>query len=232
MAQNKANKRFSHLEGMTYAQKLEYFSRSSNEISINNGNSKTGQACLTISLPTITCRADAPCRKGCYCMRGRQTIPNVCGAYYRNFRIWQENPVEYEEQLYYHIKFSGLTLCRYNDAGDIPDREYFDMMVRVAIRLPEVKFLCYTKKYDIINKYLDEGKTIPENLCVRFSYWDKQWEVDNPHNLPVAYVDFKKKERNVQIPKNAFECPAGKATCSVCKMCFHQKVKAVYFHEH
>ena len=59
--------------------------------------------------------------------------------------------------MYYHIKFSGLTLCRYNDAGDIPDAEYFDMMVRVAIRLPEVKFLCYTKNVVAPNLATERG---------------------------------------------------------------------------
>ena len=34
---------------------------------------------------------------------------------------------------------------------------------------------------------------LPNNLNIVFSAWDKLWEVPNPHELPVAYVEFKNK---------------------------------------
>ena len=74
------------------------------------------------------------------------------------------------------------------------------MTLRVARKNPEVKFMAYTKKYDLVNKYFDKGgKEFPDNYTLRFSEWDKSWEVPNPHNLPVATVAFKDAEKNPSI---------------------------------
>lgn len=61
-------KKFTQTDGMSYAEKIEFFANSSNCISINNGNRKTGKACLTLSLPAgVTCRPDVPCKKNMLC---------------------------------------------------------------------------------------------------------------------------------------------------------------------
>ena len=98
---------------------------------------------------------------------------------------------------------------------------------------PEISFLVYTKKYDMVNEYLDHHR-IPSNLCVRFSMWDNTWIVPNPHNLPLSFVDFKDQTRNVSIPKNAFKCKGNHAdvTCTSCGVCFNKKVKNVVFKQH
>lgn len=217
---------------MSYAEKIEFYASKSNLISVNNGNSKTGKGCLTLSMPTLTCAPDAPCRKGCYCMKGNQMYPNVCGAYHRNYRIWCENPIAFEEQLEYVLKYEGLPMFRWHDAGEIPDKEYLAMMFRIAIKFPGIQFLAYTKKYGLVNEFLKEH-IIPDNLCIRFSAWDNGWEVHNPWNLPMAYVDFTDKTRNVEIPNNAFRCKGGKEyTCTSCRMCFNKKVTSVVFGQH
>lgn len=219
-------------QAMSYTEKIDFCASQSNLISINNGNSKTGKGCLTLSVPTITCAPDAPCRKGCYCMKGNQMYPNVCGAYYRNYRIWCDDPKGFEEQLAHVLKYEGLPLFRWHDAGEIPDEKYLAMMFRIAIRFPNVSFLAYTKKYDLVNEFLKEH-VIPENLCIRFSAWDKDWDVPNPWNLPMTYVDFTDKAKNPDIPRNAFKCNGGKEyTCTTCRMCFMKQVKSVVFGQH
>lgn len=229
-------------QSMTYSEKIEYYTYSNNMVSINNGNGKTGKACLTLSLPVqLTCDRNAPCYKNkvCYCLKGNQCFPNVCGAYYKNYRLWMENHQRYEEMVICFVKYSGLHLLRVNDAGDLPDIDYLKMLVNVANALPDVKILCYTKKYDIVNTYLDQTcGQYPENLCLRFSYADKDWKVDNRWNLPTAYIDFNDKTLNPEIPQNAWKC-SGTAnpndmehTCSVCQMCFNKKVKSVVFKQH
>ena len=219
-------------KAMTYAEKVDFCASLSNLISVNNGNGKTGKGCLTLSVPTLTCDPNAPCRKTCYCMKGNQTYPNVCGAYYRNYRIWCEDPQGFEEQLAHVLKYEGLPLFRWHDAGEIVDEKYLAMMFRIAIKFPDVKFLAYTKKYDLVNEFLKEH-IIPENLCLRFSAWDKNWVVPNPWNLPMAYVDFTDKSKNPEIPNNAFRCKGGKEyTCTTCRMCFMKQVKNVVFAQH
>ena len=220
---------------LSYAQKIDYFSHMNNLVSINNGNAKTGIGCLTMSMPPISCREDAPCKKGCYCLKGHQVFPSVCGAYYRNWRLWQENPKNFEEQVESFIRYSGVSLFRYNDAGEIPDKEYLYMMYRIAKKLPQTLFVAYTKKYELINEFIQKGGEIPENLTIRFSYWDKDWKVPNPYSLPKAYVDFKDQSRNPNFPDKIVTCPIGlgkPVTCSSCRICWNKKIESVKFHQH
>lgn len=217
-----------------YQMKVEYYSNLKNTISINNGNEKTGKACLTISMPpALTCRPDAPCYSLCYGRKGHMAFPRVCGAYYRNHRLWQEDPIRYEQMLDACLTTYNLPLLRINDTGDLVSLEYFEMLCRVIKNHPEIKAMVFTKKYDIVNEYLNNNE-LPENFCVRFSAWDKNWKIDNPHNLPMAYVDFKDSSINPEIPKNAFLCKGGKegVTCSNCRMCFNKKVQAIRLLEH
>ena len=144
------------LKGLTAAQKIDYYANSSNLISVNNGNRKTGIACLTLSFPQCSCAENVPCRKGCYCSKGHQQSPACQGAYWRNWRIWHENPEAFEKQLNALLDFSGISLFRWFDCGDCPSKEFLDMMFRVAKRYPEVSFLAYTKKYSLVNEKLEE----------------------------------------------------------------------------
>ena len=230
-----------NLDNLTRAEKIDYYSRLSNIPCIKNGNGKVGAAALTWSLPVeMTCRKDAPCyvNKVCYCLKGNQAFANVCGAYYRNWRLYNEDPVKYERDCRYIIEMSGLKLVRLQDAGDFPDVEYLELVIRVAKALPDVRFLAYTKKYEMVNEWLSKGNTFPDNFTMRFSYCDKNWEVPNPYNLPHAYIDFKDKNLNPEIPKNAYRC-RGTAnpndpehTCSICQMCWRKNVQNVVFNQH
>lgn len=224
-------------KNMTFEEKLEYYANSSNMVSANNGNRKTGKACLTLSFPVISCREDAPCKisSKCYCMKGPQACyASVLGAYYRNWRLWQENPKRFEEQVNAIICYNGLPLFRWCDAGDFPDYEFFLMTIRVARKNPEVKFMAYTKKYEMINQYFESDvKELPGNYTLRFSQWDKSWNVPNPYSLPIATVAFKDSKLSPEIAQNAFWCEGtGKTSCSMCRACWNKKIKQVVFKQH
>lgn len=226
---------------MTRAEKIDYFSRLNDIPTIANGNGKTGKACLTWSLPVEpTCNHDAPCYKNkvCYCLKGCQAFANVVGAYYKNWRLYNENPESYEEKCYNLIRYSGLKLVRCFDCGDLPDENYLELLVRVAKKLPDVRFLSYTKKYNIVNNWLDKGNEFPTNFTMRFSAADKNWEVPNPHHLPMAFIDFTDKSLNPEIPRNAYRCKGTpdpkdqEHTCSICQMCWRKNVNSVVFDQH
>ena len=223
------------LKGLTPAQKIDYYANSSNLISVNNGNSKTGVACFTLSFPQCSCAENVPCRKACYCSKGHQQASTVQGAYWRNWRIWHENPEAFEKQLNALLDLSGISLFRWFDCGDCPSKEFLDMMFRVAKQHPEIKFLAYTKKYSLVNKKLDE-ENMPDNLTIRFSHWDAKWEQEsfsNPHNLPDTFVVFKDERLTPVLPEKAFVCRGGtETTCSACRVCFNKKVQHVVFHQH
>lgn len=217
---------------MSRQEYIDFLANKSNEISMSNRNSKTGIACLNIAFPVCSCREDAPCKSTCYACKGRQVMMNVQGAYYRNFRIYNEDPDGFFEQIYYKIKFAGLPKVRWFDSGDIYDYEFLERMVELCKKTPNVSHMAFTKKYELVNRWIDENGDLPDNLNIMFSAWDVLWEIPNPHNLGVAYVDFKDKRLNPDIPKNAFVCPGRESTCSACGVCFNKRVKAVVFAEH
>ena len=207
-----------------------------NEVSISCVNSKTGPLCNDLALPTCTCREDAPCKAtGCYCMKGRQTMSKVVAAYTRNLRLYNADQEDFWEQVRFKVKHRPFPLFRFFDCGDIADYDFFLGMIDLAKEFPDIKFMSFTKKYEIVNKWIDENGDLPENLNVVFSVWHIGWKVINPHNLPVAYVDFKDKTLNPEFPEGITSCPNEKdktITCSICRKCWDKRIKAVKFTQH
>jgi hypothetical protein len=211
---------------------IDFLASKSDEISMANNNSKTGKACLNIAFPVCVCRNDAPCKEVCYACKGCQQFANVQAAYYRNLRLYFDDPDNFFEQVYCKVKFAGLPKVRLFDSGDFPDYDFLVRLVDLCNKTKDVKYMAFTKKYDLVNKYIDENGDLPANLNIMFSAWDRLWEVLNPHNLGVAYVDFDDKRMNPEWPQNAFVCPGRKTTCSACGACWSKKLKAVVFKQH
>lgn len=203
-----------------------------NKIHMTTKNKKTGPAILDLAFPVCTCREDAPCKETCYACKGTQKITVVQAAYYRNWRLWNENPDNFFEQVFYEIKYSGLTTVRFFDSGDFPNYDFLERVISLCKKTPDVKYMAFTKQYEIVNDYIFKNGKLPNNLNIVFSAWDKMWEVPNPHELPVAYVEFKDKRMNPDFPKNSFRCPMKESTCSACKVCWNKNLKAVIFKQH
>ena len=159
-------------------------------------------------------------------------MATVQAAYYRNFRLYNDDANNFFEQVYCKIKFSGLPKVRWFDSGDIPDYDFLNKMIDVCKKTPTVKHMAFTKRYEWVNKSISENGDLPANLNIIFSAWDRLWDVPNPHNLGVAYVDFKDKRLNPEFPENAFVCPGRNSTCSACGACFNKKLKSVIFAQH
>jgi hypothetical protein len=160
-------------------------------VSISQGNSKMG-AIPSVSLPAcVTCNPSAPCFKKCYAMRLERRYKTVSNAYARNLDILTTNPALYWSSVY--TAAVTVKYFRYHVSGDIPNIEYFAHMVHLAAVLPDTTFLAFTKQFPIVNAYLNNGGTIPENLKIIFSNWGA-WKCDNPHNLPVCEVVLKGSE--------------------------------------
>ena len=217
---------------MSKKEYIDFLASQSNEINMGNKNSKTGMACLNLAFPVCSCREDAPCKSVCYACKGAQQMSRVQAAYYRNFRLYNDNANDFFEQVYYKVKFSGLPKVRLFDSGDFPDAEFLVRLVDLCKKTPNTKYMAFTKKYELVNEYINKNGDLPDNLNIIFSAWDKLWEVPNPHNLGVAYVDFNDKRLNPDIPTNAFVCPGRESTCSSCGVCWSKKVKTVVFHQH
>ena len=199
--------------------------------------SKLGSAIPTVNLPPIvTCRPDAPCAKlakdggGCYCLHGRWLYSNVQKSLQNNLLAYQENP-----KLFFDMVadiFCNYRYARLHSAGDIVDYNYLAGMCRVARKCSGTQILCYTKKYELVNKYVADGHKIPKNLHIVFSTW-RNFVPDNPFNFPMSWIEFKDKEAKeyvAQIPENSVKCSG---SCQKCKYCFNlEQGQNVTFKKH
>jgi len=201
-------------------------------VHISKGVTKLGQSIPSVSLPAVvTCRPDAPCAlsRKCYAMKGRFSFSHNKELLARNLDIWRSDPEGFRRDVTIAAFFSQF--FRWHSSGDIPDAAYLAMMVDVATRLPCTRFLCFTKKFELVNEYLDQHAAFPNNLKIVLSAWG-DFKPPNPHNLPVAYVRFKHGE--TQIPENALACSnyCGDCVASGCSCWDLEPGQAVVFNEH
>ena len=156
-------------------------------VSISKGNRKMG-AIPSVSLPAcITCNPSAPCFKQCYAAKIERIYKTARESYQRNLDILKADPGEYWLQ----VKAAAMVnrFFRYHVSGDIPNPDYFVQMIKLAKELPNTNFLAFTKQYNIVNQFINDGGAIPNNLKIIFSNWGS-WKCDNPHNLPQCEVIF------------------------------------------
>ena len=164
------------------------------KVNISKTNSKLGGFIPSINLPAgKTCRADAPCQKGCYAKKGNFLYKNVQQSLTNNLLVYLNDSNDYFNQIINELNNGDIVykFFRWHSSGDIVDKNYLLWVIKVAEALPQTKFLCFTKKFDLINDYLKDNNYIPDNLKIVFSAWDKDFKVENPFNLPVTYVRFK-----------------------------------------
>ena len=203
------------------------------EIKISTTNSKLGYQIPSISLlPACSCRKDAPCAHGCYGKRGNFTYKAAQEAQYHNFEVFNQNPDKYFQEIisYLNDALISYKYFRWHTVGDIVNYDYFLGMIKVAQKCKQVKFLCFTKKFDIVNDYISKNERIPANLKIVFSAWHNAFKVDNPYDFPVAYVFFKKQELNPTIPDLAIPCGGH---CPDCLACWSlKKGQSVVFNQH
>lgn len=202
-------------------------------IKISTTNTKLGYQIPSISLlPECSCRHDAPCTRLCYGKKGNFTYKASQQAQRHNFDCYSTDSNAYFNEI---ISFLNDALIsykyfRWHTVGDIVDANYLLGMIRVAKKCKQVKFLCFTKKFNLVNDFLATGQKIPSNLKIVFSAWHKAFKVDNPYNLPIAYIFFKKQDLNPNIPELAIPCTGH---CPDCLACWSLKEgQSVFFNQH
>ena len=168
------------------------------------GNTKTGPV-AAFNLPI-----EQTCNHACECYSTGACY--ACGGFYQ----YKSNMFLYAENLKYFLTVdsdtfvsemvkeilkSGLRIFRWFTCGDIVNYRFFECMIKVASRLPFVTFWSYTKKYAIVNKYIDQNgiNSIPGNLTIIFSHWlnnnGTYFPMDNKYNMPTSeFIPFGKEE--------------------------------------
>lgn len=197
------------------------------KLSISPGNSKMGFI-PSVSLPPITtCAAGCPCAKKCYAAKLCRIYPSVKRAYQNNLDILNNNDLDYWYQIWQAAKTTKY--FRYHVSGDIVDSTYFNWMCTTAEQIPGTTFLAFTKRYDIVNNYIDIFGKLPKNLKIIFSLWEGM-PIANPHNLPTAAVIFKG-----QVPADNWKICGGNCSDCACRGvgCWELKNgETIAFYEH
>lgn len=203
-------------------------------VKLSNSVSKLGTGIATLNFPAIvTCRKNAPCAAGCYARKGRFQFESVKNRHTENYMCYLESPERFWAMIEAQLFMVPYRFFRYFSAGDIPDAAFLVGMVELAEKFPETKFLCFTKQFEIVNAFVDDGGEIPENLSIVFSTWG-DWMPENPHNFPMSFVEFKNQASNALIPENAYKCPGycGECAMSGCSCWDLKHGEAVKFKKH
>lgn len=158
-------------------------------ISISDGNIKLGNIPSVSLLPVIDCGNCKQCCHSCYDLRNdfiyKQTIQSRC----TNSAILRHRPEFYFESIHAFLGWQYPRAFRWHIGGDIKDEHYLDQMCWIAKNHEDIKFLCFTKMFSVVNSYITLNGPLPSNLHILFSGW-LGLEIPNPHNLPTAHPIF------------------------------------------
>lgn len=197
-------------------------------VKISKGNSKLG-AIPSVSLPSIkTCR-NCACQEKCYAHKLERLRPAVRNAYQHNLEVWIKDPETYWREVEASIMMSRF--FRFHVSGDIPSFKYLINMVEIARRQPHCEILCFTKKYNLVNEFIEHGGELPINLHMIFSGW-VGLEMANPFSLPEAHVRYR--DGSTTAREGAIECSGNCTECALTEGgCWSlQKGQQVVFNEH
>ncbi len=198
------------------------------KVKISPGNSKMG-AIASVSLPSrTTCRL-CGCWNKCYAHKLERLRPTVRNAYKNNLDVLLTDPESYWREVNAQIAVSRF--FRFHVSGDIPSMDYLCKMVDSAKRNPGCEILCFTKKYELVNEYIESNTDIPSNLHLIFSGWPGL-EMNNPHDFPEAHVLFR--DGTTTARDDAKPCNGNCTECAITDNgCWTlKKGEQVVFHEH
>lgn len=180
-------------------------------VCISKGNAKLGHI-PSVSFPAIvTCRACA-CHKICYAKRIANLRNTVLSSYERNYAIYQERPDIFWKSV--ELAIAMTTVFRFFVSGDIPDKNFLDEMIKVVKKNEHCKVLCFTKRYEWVNEWIEENGSLPDNLQIIFSAW-KGLQMSNPFLLPECHVIYSDGTTTADTNKLSYYCDGNCTNCKV-----------------
>lgn len=171
-------------------------------------NEKMGEVASVSTLPLLTCpgRCKGTCSVGCYAAKLANLRPSVLVSYARNTALATLRPELYWADV--NRAMMARRWFRFHVSGDIMNADYFDRMIEACRKNPHCNVLVFTKRYEIVNAWIERNGSLPENMHLLFSGWNNL-QPDNPHNLPETTVYEKNeepKEEWLLCGGNCFEC--------------------------
>lgn len=168
---------------------------------IAKGNTKTGNDHVLCYGHVIPMSCDNTCE--CY-------TEKVCYGCHGNYVRYPVNQLYLADNMYYlktygykamkdaiiaEIKKNHCKFFRWFTVGDIINLDFIEMMVEIGKACPNVKFWGYTKKYMLVNHYIEKhmGGNAEEFLRFTgliFSHWRNKdgsfFRMINPYRMPTS----------------------------------------------
>lgn len=191
-------------------------------IHISKGNSKLGPDIANISLrPVLDCGNCSLCKKKCYALKSYRMYPNVKKNWDENSLMARKDRDNYFLQIADYLNKKDVKYFRWHVAGDIPDQNYLDNMVRIAQMFQETYFLCFTKRFDLNYRVVNLEHV--HSLSVMFSIWPKMELPKRVGGVPFAWCQDGKELR---MQKRGYHmCPG---SCKDCKQCWEDNTDVVF----
>lgn len=156
-------------------------------VCISKANNKMGDVASVSVLPFLTCpgRCKDSCGPYCYAAKIANLRPVVLRSYAVNTALAVHRPELFWSQV--NAACGKYKYFRFHVSGDILSADYLRRLIRCAEENAATQILVFTKRWEMVNAYLSEGKQLPANLHVLFSGWTGMQPV-NPYRLPETNV--------------------------------------------
>lgn len=160
-------------------------------VSISHGNNKMGKIASVSLLPVLTCpgRCNGTCGDKCYAKKLAILRPSVMKAYARNTAVARFAPLEFFRVV--SKTMQSVPFFRFHVSGDIPNPEYLNLVILCCRSAPKCQVLMFTKRFEMVNRWLEYNGSLPANLHCLFSGWTNLFPTEggwNPHRLPETTV--------------------------------------------
>lgn len=210
------------LQAIATASRLEQI-----KIHIATGNRKVGRIKNVSLMSRICCGNCKTCEHYCYDIKAALQYGNVMKARAENTALAYRDRYDYFHQIIDALSpRCKRKFFRFHVGGEILDFDYLRGMCYVALMRPDWKIWTYTKMHDVVNRFIRECGSLPENLVVLYSK-DRNAVVENPFGMPEAYTVIEGDTEE----GHGFKCPGN------CEMCIEMERgcpfgESVYFLEH
>ena len=185
--------------------------RSEHKLRISKGNSKLGSI-PSVSLPAIvTCPDGVPCaeEETCYVKAMYRYRKNILVSHQANLDLLNHSRESFFSQLADYLNRRNPEYFRIHVSGDFVDPDYYSRWYNTAANYPNIKFLAFTKAYDILER--EHYTYTPKNLTLIASAWPGY--TDPPKGYRVAWMQDGNEHR---APSGAIECPGLCESCGLC----------------
>lgn len=156
-------------------------------VRISRENSKMGPVASVSMLPYLTCpaRCRETCGPKCYAAKLAVLRANVRDSWAHNTALAMINPEAYWQGVREAVR--GVRFFRFHVAGDILSAAYLAEMIATARDNPHTEILAFTKRFELVNRWINSNGPLPANLHLLFSGWTNLDPI-NPHSLPETNV--------------------------------------------